>query len=59
MEGGFSYRGVPRGYDLVAQSADQFAVFRDALSSTMAFSAERGALVRYVDRQMLEFVPVE
>lgn len=55
----FRIAASPEGYDLIPQSADQLDVFRDALSSTMAFSAERGALVRYVDRRMLEFVPVK
>lgn len=55
----FGIAVLPSGYDLVPQPADQLDVFRDALRSTMAFSAERGALVRYVDGQMLEFVSVK
>jgi len=55
----FNIAALPGGFDLSPQSADQPDVFRDALSSTMAFSAERGALVRYIDRQMLEFAPVK
>jgi len=55
----FRITALARGYDLIAQSADQLDVFRDALRSTMAFSAERGALVKYVDREMLGSVPVE
>lgn len=55
----FRITALATGYDLLPQSADQLAVFRDALRSTMAFSVERGASVRYVDRRMLEFIPVE
>ena len=55
----FHIEALPRGFELSPQSADQPDVFRDASISTMAFSAERGALVRYIDRQTLEFVPVE
>ena len=55
----FLVSALPSGYDLVPQSAGQPDVFRDALRSTMAFSVERGAWVRYVDRRMLEFIPVE
>ena len=55
----FRITALATGYDLLPESADQLDVFRDALSSTLAFSVERGALVRYVDRRMLEFIPVE
>ena len=45
------------GFELVAVTADRFRVYADGLRSTMAYSAERGAYARFLDRETIEFVP--
>ena len=47
------------GFELVAVTADRFRVFADGLRSTMAYSAERGAYARFLDRETIEFLPAE
>lgn len=47
------------GFELVAVTADRFRVYADGLRSTMAYSAERGAYARFIDRQTIEFLPAE
>ena len=54
----FALEGTRRkGFELVAVKADRPGVFADGLRSTMAYSAERGAYARFLDRETIEFVP--
>ena len=54
----FALKGSRRkGFELVPVKADQARVFADGLRSTMAYSAERGAYARFLDRETIEFVP--
>jgi len=46
-----------KGFELVAVKADRVRVFADGLRSTMAYSAERGAYVRFLDHRTIEFIP--
>ena len=46
-----------RGFELVAVKSDRIRVFVDGLRSTMAYSAERGAYARFLDRKTIEFIP--
>ena len=56
----FAFEGSRRkGFELVAVTADRARTFSDGLRSTMAYSAERGAYARFLDRETIEFVPAE
>ena len=45
------------GFELVRVEADRVRVFADGLRSTMAYSVERGAYVRFLDQETIEFIP--
>ena len=56
----FALEGSRDGdFELVPVKADRIRVFADGLRSTMAYSAERGAYARFLDRETIEFVPAE
>ncbi|MCE2423972.1 MAG: VCBS repeat-containing protein [Pseudomonadales bacterium] len=45
------------GFELIRVEADRVRVFADGLRSTMAYSSERGAYVRFLDQETIEFIP--
>ena len=56
----FALQGARDGdLELVPVRADRSRVFADGLRSTMAYSAERVAYARFLDRETIEFLPAE
>ena len=53
----FRLANSPDGVELVPVNADRVRVFAEGLRSTMAYSAERRAFVRFLDRKAIEFIP--